>query len=105
MLDFELGGYLLGAPQVGVCNGYQLCFRDQAPDIQSVLLPHCADPKYAYAQLCHNRPLSLVALASCRLSPGHLALVRVGDAPTTAAGMERYIDQYLIFTVPPFLAA
>src|SRR6202521_6249069 len=86
MLDFELGGYLLSALQVGVGNGYQLRFRDQAANIQSVLLTHRADPNYTHAQLRHNRPfipgsagiLPAVAKASCPRRWGR-------DAPTTAA--------------------
>src|ERR1700674_3661744 len=87
MLDFELGGYLLSALQVGVGNGYQLRFRDQAANIQSVLLTHRADPNYTHAQLRHNRPfipgsagiLPAVARASCPRRWGR-------DAPTTDAG-------------------
>jgi hypothetical protein len=61
MIDFELGGYLLSALQVGVGNGDQFRFRDQAANIHCVLLAHRANAKYTHAQLRHNRPL----FASC----------------------------------------
>ena len=54
VLDFEFGGDLLGALQVGVGNRDQLRLGDQAANILGVLLAHRADPNYSHAQLRHN---------------------------------------------------